>query len=93
MIFSGGTDDRSVQQRNKQWSETLTNTLKIRESAEREASFKGWRDWVGAREAHPQGGEEHFLPLMVCAGAAGDAMAEGYGDELFGMKHYTYYWK
>ena len=93
MIFSGATDQTAVKRRNKEWSETLINTLKVKDSKEREAKFEGWRDWVGAREAHPEGGEEHFLPLVVCAGAAGESQAEGYGNELFGMKHYTYFWK
>jgi len=93
MMFSGAMDDNAVQQRQEQWSKTLTSTLQIKDSGEREASFKGWRNWVGAKEAHPQGGEEHFLPLLVCAGAGGDVEAEGYSNELFGMQHYTYYWK
>ncbi|KAG9243460.1 Extradiol ring-cleavage dioxygenase, class III enzyme, subunit B [Calycina marina] len=92
MMFSGALNDGAVQKRNKQWSETLTETLKIKNNVEREESFEGWRGWVGAKEAHPQGGEEHFMPLLVCAGAGGDKSAEDFQDEIMDMKQSTYYW-
>ena len=37
---------------------------------ERRAALAAWSDLPGAREAHPR--EEHLLPLLVCAGAAGN---------------------
>jgi aromatic ring-opening dioxygenase catalytic subunit (LigB family) len=92
MIFSGGANDKGVKQRNAQWSEQLTKTIKLENSEERGKTLEGWRDWAGAKEAHPDGGVEHFLPLIVCAGAGGDGKAEAFGDEIFGTKHFTYYW-
>ena len=93
LMFSGATSDGGVQRRNKEWSERLTATVTKEDGEERGKLLEGWRGWVGAKEAHPQGGVEHFLPLVVCAGAAGDGKGEGYGDALMGSKHYTYYWK
>lgn len=39
-------------------------------SAERDARLAKWTDAPGARAAHPR--EEHLIPLMVIAGAAGE---------------------
>lgn len=40
-----------------------------RPAAERDAALAAWAQAPGARDAHPR--EEHLLPLMVAAGAAG----------------------
>src|SRR5690554_3356576 len=40
---------------------------------EREALLRDWTSAPHARDSHPPGGEEHLLPLMVAAGAAGDS--------------------
>jgi aromatic ring-opening dioxygenase catalytic subunit (LigB family) len=92
IMFSGGQNDKGFKTRNAQWSQTLTDTIKIEDSEERGKKLEGWRDWVGAKEAHPVGGVEHFSPLIVCAGAGGDGRAEAFGDELMGTKQYSYYW-
>jgi aromatic ring-opening dioxygenase catalytic subunit (LigB family) len=92
-FFSGAANDPDVKARNVKWSEQLTNTIKIEDSAERGKKLEGWRELVGAKEAHPQGGVEHFLPLVVCAGAGGEGKAEAFGDIMSGMKQFTYYWK
>ena len=42
-------------------------------SAQRNALLRDWTRAPHARDCHPPGGEEHLLPLMVAAGAAGDA--------------------
>lgn len=41
-----------------------------RPPAERDAALAAWESAPGARRAHPR--EEHLIPLMVIAGAAGD---------------------
>ncbi|KAH6673491.1 extradiol ring-cleavage dioxygenase class iii protein-like protein subunit B [Halenospora varia] len=92
MMFSGALDNPAVQTRNRQWSEKLTETVGVESSEERGKKLEGWREWVGAKEAHPMGGEEHFLPLVVCAGAAGEGKAEYWADEILGGKQYSYYW-
>lgn len=39
----------------------------------RDALLREWTQAPHARDSHPPGGEEHLLPLLVAAGAAGDA--------------------
>lgn len=39
-------------------------------AAEREQQLKGWASAPRAMLCHPQGGEEHLIPLLVAAGAA-----------------------
>ena len=40
---------------------------------QREAMLRDWASAPHARDSHPPGGEEHLLPLLVAAGAAGDS--------------------
>lgn len=51
--------------------------------AERQALLGDWTQAPHARHCHPPGGEEHLLPLMVVAGAAGDAPgSKVYSEEI-----------
>jgi aromatic ring-opening dioxygenase catalytic subunit (LigB family) len=51
--------------------------------AERDRRLIGWETAPAARQCHPQ--EEHLLPLMVAAGAAGtDRARHVYADRVFG---------
>jgi len=93
IMFSGGANDKGFKTRNAQWSETLTNAVKTENSEERGKKFDSWREWIGAKEAHPVGGVEHFLPLIVCAGAGGEGKAESFADDVMGTKQWSYYWK
>jgi len=92
ILFSGGASTPAFKARNAQWSETLTSAVKTEDVEERGKKFDSWREWVGAKEAHPVDGVEHFLPLIVCAGAGGEGKAEAFADEVFGTKQYSYYW-
>ncbi|KAK6608421.1 4,5-DOPA dioxygenase extradiol 3 [Botrytis cinerea] len=51
-----------------------------------------WRQWTGAEDAHPEKGQEHFLPLIVCAGAGGNEPGKGWEDQAMGSGQWTYYW-
>ncbi|RKT45535.1 DODA-type extradiol aromatic ring-opening family dioxygenase [Thiocapsa rosea] len=42
------------------------------EPIRRAQALAGWADAPSARLSHPPGGDEHLLPLMAVAGAAGD---------------------
>lgn len=44
--------------------------------AEREKALTSWTKAPSARLCHPTGGEEHLLPLMVAAGAAGKDLGQ-----------------
>lgn len=92
IMFSGGTSDPGFKKRNKEWSDRLTSTVKTVDEEERGKKFDSWREWIGAQEAHPQGGLEHFLPLIVCAGSAGSSKAEAFSDNVMGTDQYSYYW-
>jgi aromatic ring-opening dioxygenase catalytic subunit (LigB family) len=52
--------------------------------AEREARLAAWDKAPGGRSSHPR--EEHLLPLMVVAGAAGDSKGEHSFRDVIGGK-------
>lgn len=55
------------------------------EKADRDARLKAWGAAPSAREAHPR--EEHLLPLMVIAGAAGeDRGSVAYSGTILGVR-------
>ena len=57
---------------------------------ERDARLTAWAKAPSARAAHPR--EEHLLPLMVCAGAAGeDASALAYNGTILGLRLSAYH--
>ena len=48
-------------------------------------ALAAWESAPGARYCHPR--EEHLIPLMVCAGAAGDDRGEvAFGDDVMGVR-------
>jgi aromatic ring-opening dioxygenase catalytic subunit (LigB family) len=56
-----------------------------RPASERDARLSDWQDAPAARAAHPR--EEHLLPLMVVAGAAGsDQGRVAYQGSLLGLE-------
>jgi aromatic ring-opening dioxygenase catalytic subunit (LigB family) len=75
--------DRRFLEASKAFDDWLTKAVKS-PAAEREAALAHWDQAPAARIAHPR--EEHLLPLMVAAGAAGeDAGAQTYHEALGGM--------
>lgn len=68
----------------------LTHTLCEVSAAEREAGLSQWSLAPGARISHPR--EEHLLPLMVAAGAAGgDAGRREFTGKIFGKTISAYH--
>ncbi len=62
----------------------LRDTTK-RDPRDRDAGLVAWADAPAARGAHPR--EEHLLPLMVIAGAAGDDLGTvGYNGNIMGVR-------
>jgi aromatic ring-opening dioxygenase catalytic subunit (LigB family) len=61
----------------------LTTSLADADPAVRESALADWRQLPDAIACHPR--EEHLLPLMVVAGAAGeDAGRRAFNDRVFG---------
>jgi aromatic ring-opening dioxygenase catalytic subunit (LigB family) len=61
----------------------LTRAVTDPDPARRDAALAQWAAAPGARSSHPR--EEHLLPLMVAAGAAGaDPGVQAYSDHVFG---------
>jgi aromatic ring-opening dioxygenase catalytic subunit (LigB family) len=92
LMFSGAVNDSDFKQRNIEWSKAVTSATLEKDVKEREKKFESWRSWPGADEMHPLRGGEHFMPLIVCAGAGGDVTAEKYTDSFLGLDMYSYYW-
>lgn len=82
----------SFKGRSDKWNEALGEVVRREGEEERLKGLEGWRGLPNADEMHPRGGGEHFMPLIVCAGAAGGEKAKGYKDKFLGVDVWTYYW-
>lgn len=92
-MFSGATHSPAFKKRNDEWSKAVLDAVMEEDAEVRGKRFEQWRDWPNAYESHPRGGAEHFLPLIVCAGAAGDGQAKSYKDTMVGLDIFSYYWE
>ena len=62
----------------------------VQDAPERNSRLEQWASAPAARAAHPR--EEHLLPLMVVAGAAGDDRAVvGFNDTFGGLRLSAYH--
>jgi aromatic ring-opening dioxygenase catalytic subunit (LigB family) len=72
-----------------QFDSWLTETVCQLPANERNERLKRWSSAPGARASHPR--EEHLIPLMVIAGAAGDDKGERcYNERLLGKANSAY---
>jgi aromatic ring-opening dioxygenase catalytic subunit (LigB family) len=79
-----------MQQEARAFDAWLTATVTA-PRAEREARLREWSKAPSARACHPR--EEHLLPLLIAAGAAGDdAGAKVLDDLAFGTPHSGFRW-
>ena len=82
----------ALKAQNVEWSQSVTDAAMTDNDKEREEKFVYWRNWPNAYTMHPRGGAEHFLPLIVCAGAAGETKGRSYADSMIGTDMWSYYW-
>ena len=75
-----------------EWNVALTAAVTKEKWKDRAKALEGWRDFIHSYEAHPPGAADHFMPLLVCAGAADDEIAKMYKDDFLGLDIWTYYW-
>ncbi|KAK7535193.1 Extradiol ring-cleavage dioxygenase, class III enzyme, subunit B [Phyllosticta citribraziliensis] len=92
-MFSGITMEPAFRARSDAWSNAVTDATKEPNVEERERKLAGWRNFPASYDMHPRGRAEHFLPLIVCAGAGGEQAAKSYADEFVGIDMYSYYWE
>ncbi|KAK5156083.1 hypothetical protein LTR04_005700 [Oleoguttula sp. CCFEE 6159] len=93
IMFSRVAGEPAFRKRNEEWSHAVSGAVKEKDISAREEALSKWREWPGAYEMHPRGGAEHFLPLVVCAGAGGEGQAKSYTDSFMGLDMYSYYWE
>jgi aromatic ring-opening dioxygenase catalytic subunit (LigB family) len=90
-MFSGQTSQTKYRALAKSFTDKLNDAVDTEELKERGQKLEQWREWPGTYEMHPRGGAEHFLPLIVCAGAGG-GQAKSYADKFMDIDYFTYYW-
>lgn len=93
LLFSGITGTPDFKALNVEWSNQVTDAALTEGVEERGEKFEEWRRWKGSYDMHPRGGADHFLPLIVCAGAGGEGKAKTFTDEFVGLDMWSYYWE
>ena len=92
LMFSGTASTPQFKEQNIEWSKAVTDASMTGNDEARASSFAEWRRWPNSYTMHPRGGAEHFLPLIVCAGAAGQTKGGKYADDFKGIDMWSYYW-
>lgn len=75
-----------------EWSRTLSDAVETEDSEERGKALEKWRSFPGSMQMHPQYGAEHFMPLLVAAGAGGEGKAKSWVDKCLGMGYWSFWW-
>lgn len=92
IMLSSTAQTPEFKKQNIEWSRFVTDAAMTENVQARSKKFEEWRSWPNAYTMHPRGGAEHFLPLIVCAGAAGQTKGNKYADEIWGLDMWSYYW-
>jgi aromatic ring-opening dioxygenase catalytic subunit (LigB family) len=90
--MTGGTASPSFKPRHEEWARALDEAVKEGDEKLRQKKLEKWREFPNADMMHPRGASEHFSPLLVCAGAAGEEKATSWADDLMGTKMRSYAW-
>jgi aromatic ring-opening dioxygenase catalytic subunit (LigB family) len=93
VMFSGALSESAFKTRNKAFSAKVAEAVGEIDVEERGEKFESWREWPSSYEMHPKGGAEHFMPLIVCAGAGGEGEAGKWKDEFMGVDFWSFYWE
>ena len=93
LFFSTASRSTDFRRRNDEWSEHVSAAVSQRHVDDRRQALAAWRDWPGSFDMHPRGAAEHFLPLIVAAGAGGEGHAKSYKDNFLGLDMFSYYWE
>ncbi|KAH7308124.1 Extradiol ring-cleavage dioxygenase, class III enzyme, subunit B [Stachybotrys elegans] len=91
-LMGGGGGGGVVLGQLQEWNAALKQAVTSEDSEERWRRLEGWRDFPHADVAHPPRGADHFMPLLVAAGAAGAEKTRMYKDMFLGVEIYTFYW-
>jgi aromatic ring-opening dioxygenase catalytic subunit (LigB family) len=82
-----------VHSHSKEWNSALVSALKEEDPAQRAQNIAQWRNFPHANEMHPPRAGEHFMPLIVCSGAAAEGEStRTYKDNYLGVDIHTFYW-
>jgi aromatic ring-opening dioxygenase catalytic subunit (LigB family) len=92
LMSSPPTPGSPFRTRSDEWNNALKEAVTTKDRNERLEKLKKWREFPHSFEMHPRGGGEHFMPLLACAGAAGDEEGKWFVDPFCGVDIYTYYW-
>ncbi|KAJ3021479.1 hypothetical protein HKX48_008413 [Thoreauomyces humboldtii] len=88
---SGGSKKGEV--KGKEFEAALVDACGVADGEERGARFAKWENLAGARDAHPVGEADHFMPLVVCAGAGGDVAGRQTLEwDAFGTRQVAFAW-
>ncbi len=75
----------------RRFDDWLTKVVESSDSHARDAQLTDWANAPGGRACHPR--EEHLLPLMVAAGAAGpDRGRRVFAGDFLGLAYSCYQW-
>lgn len=93
LLRGGGKFASEFKTKSDEWNTRLTAKVVAPEKEVRWNALKDWRALPHADEMHPPRGGEHFMPLIVCAGAVNEGeKGKKYKDEFLGIDIFTYYW-
>ena len=92
-VLSGGAPAPAMQRKFDEWSAALAEAVLQDKVDDRAAKLVDWRGLPHAYDMHPNGGADHFMPLLVCAGAAGDGTGKSYVDDFGGVPIWSFYWE
>ncbi|KAJ3184414.1 hypothetical protein HDU85_001719 [Gaertneriomyces sp. JEL0708] len=87
--FGGATHDVL----NEDFDSKLEDVVTKLAGAERDSALRDWEAWEGAKESHPHGAAEHFMPLFVCAGASEGTAQRVTRWEAMGVRLAGYLWQ